>query len=210
MIPVAPVPEPDGFDARCRQPGHRWQRGNPDAERPRPLWIPFTTDLAEGFGDLCGYCALLDPTGGTVDHYLSAKARPDLAYEWSNLRFANQAMNASKKNADHLVLDPYEVGNGWFEIMLPSLQLRATDRVPSELRARAEFTLDRLGLRDGERVIRARRQWYSLYQEGELTLDGLRRCAPLIADAVSRGLGVAASRANRPAGSTRSRVPPRS
>ena len=186
MISVTPVTEPASFDTRCRQPGLNWQRANPTARRPKPLWQAFTADLAEGFGDLCGYCAMLDPTGGTVDHYLSVRARPDLVYEWANFRFANQAMNACKKNADKQVLDPFEVGDGWFEVLLPSLQLRVTDAVPPTLRSKAEFTLDRLGLRDGERVIRARRQWYALYQEGELTLQGLSRCAPLIAEAVRR------------------------
>lgn len=203
MIPVAAAAEPDEFDARCRQPGRRWQRANPAAKRPKALRAPFIADLADGFDNLCGYCALLDPTGGTVDHYLSVTARPDLAYEWSNFRFANQAMNASKKNADAQVLDPYEVGVGWFEVILPSLQLQLTSRVPPALRAKAEFTLERLGLRDGERVIRARRQWYALYQDGDLTLDGLRQCAPLIADAVSRATTAAVPRGARRARTAR-------
>ena len=203
MISVAVVSEPDEFDTQCRSPGRKWQRANPVSKRPKPLWLRFTADLADGFHNLCGYCALLDPTGGTVDHYLSIKARPELAYEWANFRFANQAMNASKKNADDQVLDPYEVGDGWFEVILPSLQLQLTSRVPHALRAKAEFTLERLGLRDGERVIRARRQWYALYQAGELTLDGLRLCAPLIADAVSRTLVTIPLRKTRRAASAR-------
>jgi len=69
---------------------------------------------------------------------------------------------------------------------LPSLQLRATDQVPARLRAKAANTLKRLGLADGERVIRWRRSWYEQYQRGGLTLDGLRAYAPLIADAVER------------------------
>jgi hypothetical protein len=64
--------------------------------------------------------------------------------------------------------------------------MRPTNKVPARLRAKAAHTLQRLGLADGERVIRWRRSWYELYQRGELTLDGLRACAPLIADAVER------------------------
>ena len=119
-----------------------------------------------------------------MDHFLSVKSRPDLTYEWSNYRFAAHELNACKKNADAAVLDPYEVGAGWFEIRLPSLQLLATDLVPKALRAKAEYTLVRLGLRDGERVLRARRRWLELYEKGELTFEGLLRCAPLIAQAV--------------------------
>lgn len=129
---------------------------------------------------------MADFTGGSVDHFLSVKARPDLAYEWANYRFATQSMNACKKTADSAILDPYEVGNGWFEVILPSMQLKLTDLVPPKLRSKAEFTIERLGLRDGERVVRARRAWYAAYVEGCLTLDGLRQFAPLVADAAAR------------------------
>ena len=85
------------------------------------------------------------------------------------------------------MLDPHEVEDGWFEIELPSLQLRLTDRVPAELRAKAEFTLRRLHLGDDERIVRQRSEWYRMYLDGELNLDGLRKKAPLIAQAVKRG-----------------------
>lgn len=127
---------------------------------------------------------MYDHTGGTVDHFLSFKHHRDLAYEWRNYRFASGPLNASKRDADDAVLDPFEVGAGWFEIILPSLQMRVTDVVPADYRAKAEFTLKRLKLRDGERVIRWRRSWYRMYTNGQLTLDGLRTVAPLLAAAV--------------------------
>ena len=125
-----------------------------------------------------------DPTGGTVDHFSSFKRHHQLAYEWNNYRFASGPLNASKRDADDAVLDPFEVGAGWFEIILPSLQLRVTEAVPAANRAKAEFTLKRLNLRDGERVIRWRRSWYRMYTRGQLTLDGLRTVSPLLAAAV--------------------------
>lgn len=186
MIPVKCVVEPAEFDQAVRQPGQAWLKETPTADRPKPLWLDFIGPLEAGFESLCGYAAMLDPTGGTVDHFLSYKTRPDLAYEWGNYRFASATLNASKKNADDTVLDPYEVGAGWFEIILPSLQLRVTDAVPESCRPKADYTLKRLKLQDGERVIRWRRQWYEMYQTGKLTLEGLRRVAPLIAVAVER------------------------
>jgi len=186
MIPIARVPEPKSFDTKVRKPGRKWSKVNPKAARPKPLWEYCIQPLRDGFGDLCGYAAMLDATGGTVDHYLSYKNHPQLAYEWSNYRFASAALNASKKNADNSVLDPYEVGAGWFEILLPSLQMRTTNVVPAELREKAEFTLRRLNLRDGERIVRWRQKWHAMYVSGKLSLDGLRTVAPLIADAVER------------------------
>lgn len=184
MIPVAKVKKPRGFDAKVKVPGDAWLVKNPTAKRPPALWASYTAPLAEGFGNLCGYAAMYDHTCGTVDHFRSFKHHRELAYEWSNYRFASGPLNASKRDADDAVLDPFEVGAGWFEVLLPSLQLRVTDAVPAAYRAKAEFTLTRLKLRDGERVIRWRRSWYRMYTSGQLTLDGLRTVAPLLAAAV--------------------------
>ena len=184
MIPVRRVKKPRGFDAKVKVPGDTWLASNPAAARPPALWAPYTAELSEGFGNLCGYAAMHDPTGGTVDHFFSFKRHRQLAYEWNNYRFASGPLNASKRDADDAVLDPFEVGAGWFEIILPSLQLRVTEAVPAANRAKAEFTLKRLNLRDGERVIRWRRSWYRMYTRGQLTLDGLRTVAPLLAAAV--------------------------
>jgi hypothetical protein len=139
-----------------------------------------------GFRTLCGYAAMRVPAGGTVDHYLSIHNHRHLAYEWSNYRFASSTMNSIKQAADAAVLDPYEVGDDWFEIILPSLQMRVTGRVPPEYRARAEATLSRLRLQDDERIIQWRQSWYDMYLAGELNLDGLQRVAPQIAAAVRR------------------------
>lgn len=185
MIRFERVPEPPTFDQKARKPGRQWLQDHPDARRPRDYWTPFKPDLADGFHDLCGYSAMWIPNG-TVDHYLSFRAERRLAYEWDNYRYAAGWVNSSKQNADDLVLDPYEVQDGWFEVLLPSLQLTVTDATPPELRARAEFTVERLHLREDERILRQRREWYRMYQEGELSLRALRRKAPLIARAVER------------------------
>lgn len=126
---------------------------------------------------------------GSVDHFRSWKAirasEPRLAFEWSNFRFAAQWINAVKQDSDD-VLDPFEVEDDWFEISLPSLQLVATDRIPQPMRAKAEVTLVRLRLRDDERVISQRRAWLRLHESGDLSLEGLRQKAPLIARAVEK------------------------
>jgi hypothetical protein len=186
MIPVKRVREPQDFKAKVKVPGDAWRKANPSAVRPKAFWAPYTHKLAAGFEHRCGYAAMFDPTGGTVDHYLSLKNRPDLAYEWSNYRFVSGPLNSSKQNADRAVLDPYEVDQGWFEIILPSLQLRVTSVVPGALKEKAEYTLRRLQLQDGERVIRWRKSWYDMYQQGKLSLEGLQWVAPLIAVAVQR------------------------
>lgn len=185
MIHFKQPPEPPDFDQRCRKPGNQWLASHPAANRPKDYWTLFKKPLADGFADLCGYSVMYTPNG-TVDHYLSCKNYPDLAYEWSNYRFCAEWMNKSKQNEDDAVLDPFEVQDGWFEILLPSLQMVVTDKVPAHLRQKAQHTLIRLHLRDDERVIRQRREWFRMYQDGELTLEGLSKKAPLIAAAVKK------------------------
>lgn len=200
MIRFAAPPEPAGFDRKCRRAGKKWLREHPDVARPRDYWSPFKPDLATGFRDLCAYSAMFEPVG-TVEHFRSVETHRELAYEWSNYRFAAAWINSSKQDAE--VLDPFEVGRDWFEVLLPSLQLVLTDKVPARHRALAGYTLERLNLRDDERVIRQRQGWYRMYQEGELTLVGLRKKAPLIARAVQKARRKAAGNSS---GSTRKRT----
>jgi hypothetical protein len=187
MIPFDPPDEPPTFDEKARKPGTAWLDQHPQNTHPRPkdFWTPFLPALAAGFGELCAYTAIHEPVG-TVDHYLSCTRHRDQSYEWRNYRFACHKVNAKKGDLDVELLDPFEVQDGWFEIQLPSLQLVLTAAVPARRRARAEFTLRRLGLRDEEWAIRQRRAWYALYQSGHLSLDGLEHHAPLIARAVRR------------------------
>jgi hypothetical protein len=183
VIHFDPVPEPPEFDAQVRQPGNAWLREHPRATRPRDFWSPFKAHLAAGFRQLCGYSVMFEPVG-TVDHYLSWQHYPEQTYEWANFRFVSGWINSSKQAIDDQVLDPFLVEDGWFAILLPSLQLVITDAVPANERARAEFTLQRLHLRDDERIIRQRQVWYQSYLEGKLSFEGLTQFAPLIAQAV--------------------------
>lgn len=186
MLKFNPPPEPSDFDAQVRQTGNNWLAKNTNTKkRPKDFWSKFKIHLADGFGSVCAYTAMFEPVG-TVDHYLCCQNHRHLAYEWSNYRFASAWINSSKGTLDDKVLDPFLLEDDWFEILLPSLQLVLTDAVPPEERSRAEFTLQRLHLRDDERVIRQRQQWYQLYLDGEITLTGLERKAPLIARAIKK------------------------
>jgi len=192
MIYVDPahLNEPKEFNAKCRQKGTKWLAENPKAKRkgnkrPKDFWTAFKPQLADAFRQLCAYSAMYEPVG-TVDHFDPVDAAEEKAYDWSNYRFASGWINSSKQKSVE-VLDPLLVQDGWFEVLLPSLQLvLAPEKVPEPLRAQAENSIIRLHLRDDERVLRQRRRWYQLFQDGELTLEGLRKNAPLIAAAVDK------------------------
>ncbi len=188
MIPCTLKDEPPRFDQRCRKRGRAWLAENPDYDRPYDYWSEFEGELRTAFGGMCAYCAMRIMKG-QVDHFrpvalLKEEKRHELAYEWSNLRYAEGVLNEKKWR--HMILDPFDVQDGWFEIELPSLHLRATNLIPEDLRELAEFTIHKLGLRDSEIVIRYRREWFAMYQAGELSIEGLRRVAPQMADAVER------------------------
>lgn len=185
MIGCKCAPKPAGFAERVEKPGKRWLAAN-STGRPPNLWSPFKLQLADAFRDLCAYSAMYDPVA-TVDHFVSVREDRHRAYDWRNYRYCAGWLNAAKQDlASKDLLDPFAVEDGWFEILLPSLQLVATDAVPRKHRARAAAMLQRLHLRDDERVLRQRREWLRMYEEGELSLDGLARKAPLIASAVAK------------------------
>ena len=185
MIRFEPVAEPAEFQEKARAPGTAWLAAHPDAERPRDYWTPFKKSLAQGFRDLCAYSAMYESVG-TVDHYISWNEDKSRAYEWENYRYCAAWINSSKTNTPAAcLLDPFEIEDGWFELHLPSLQLRVSDTVPDQFRERAEYVLNRLHLSNDERVMRQRSEWFRMYQSGELTLDGLGRKAPLIAAAIA-------------------------
>lgn len=187
MIPVPnPIDEPEDFNKKCREKGAEWVAAHPDKSRPTDLWSTFKPELAKGFSDRCAIAAMWIPDG-TVDHFVSCNEDMLLAYEWSNYRYMAGWLNSSKnkkKAAD--LLDPFHVGEGWFEIALPSLQLMLTDKIPAAFQKRAENTLNDLPIRDDERLLRTRREWLRMYEDGELSLEGLRKKAPLIANAVEK------------------------
>jgi len=189
VIRFSRFPEPSAFDTRCRRRGRDWLVGRGSQELP-DYWSEFRHDLREGFGRLCAYCAMHIPAGlEQVDHYVGIRENPALAYEWDNFRSSQAIVNQRKgfrRAGEPHVLDPFEVEDGWFELLLPSLQLVLTDQVPPETRERAEFTLRRLRLRDNEQIIRQRREWLALYEEGKLSIQGLEEMAPLIARAVKK------------------------
>jgi hypothetical protein len=191
MIPVAnPIPEPADFDAECRKKGQGWI----DARRLENLalkssefpsyWGNYEGELAAAFRQRCGWWAMWI-SDGEVDHYLSKKNRPDLAYEWSNYRYIAGSVNGSKGNHDDKVLDPFEIQEDWFEVLLPSMQLIITDQIPEELRVKANFTITQLHLDDGKKVVRCRQRWYESYKNG-MPLTELEKYAPLIANAVKK------------------------
>lgn len=187
MIPVLnPIDEPKDFDKKCRKKGLAWLAKNPDAKRPYSYWRAFNSDLRKGFSERCAFQGL-HITSGTVDHYESWHENKSLAYEWSNFRYVEGWLNSAKTNKSvEGLVDPFENCGGWFEILLPSLQMIVSEDVSPENQERAERTLTDFCLRDDERAIQTRRSYMRMYEEGKLTLEGLDEWFPLLAKAIRK------------------------
>jgi hypothetical protein len=187
MLRCYRAPEPEDFDKQVRQPGQRWL-ANHSSTNYEDYWSRCKQQLADVFQRRCGYTAMkIAPrTDGTIDHYLSKKNRPDLIYEWSNYRYSTRHVNSCKGTYDDRILDPFEVEDDWFEVQTPDLQLVLTDRVPPELREKAEFTLRQLQLQNSEWIMEQRADYYDAYWDGEMTLSRIEKEAPLVARAIVR------------------------
>ncbi len=186
MIHVdSPIPEPDDFETDCRQKGNDWLARNPGASTSKypSYWREFSAQLERGFTGRCGYQAIIMPEG-TVDHFISKKTDQFLTYEWSNYRYCGSAFNSAKQNHDDQVPDPFEVKDDWFEVILPSCQLIATDQLPASMEAKAEIIIDTPGLLNSEKARRNRLNRYREYLDGNIDLDSLKYYAPQVGAAV--------------------------
>ena len=189
MIRVEPTDEPASFDDRCRQRGKAWIASHTSWTRLPDYWTEFRPNLRAAFEERCAYLGLWIASG-TVDHFRSQAGADgtSLAYEWSNYRYSEHGVNSAKKPAwDGRILDPFEVQDAWFEVHLPSCLLRLVEaNVPHCLLERARFTVEKLRLDQGEDIVALRREWLRMHEDEGLSLDGLRRKAPLVARAVER------------------------
>lgn len=197
MIPVEPAEEPPEFEQCTRVPGRAWLQAKDYLHRKRPenYWSWCEEPLREVFHERCGWLAMYI-ADGHVEHFVSwnecKQDRPELAYEWSNYRYILPRLNSRKGTRTDL-LDPFEVRPGWFRVELPSLLLVCTSAIPEGLRARAQRTIDELGLvglGDG-RVRRLRSGWLQGYRSTRLSLAGLQEVAPLVGEAVAQLLSTA-------------------
>jgi hypothetical protein len=193
VIRVERAAEPPDFDVRVRRPGQAWLARSDTTGTPG-YWRRAARDLRKAFKDRCGYTAMWLSSPGTADHFVSRDEDRSRAYEWGNFRYASAWINSSKSAlCSDQVLDPFEVGDDWFEIILPSCQMIMTERCPAEYRERARNMLVRLRLGHDEDIVSYRQEWYEMYCEGELTLEGLARKAPLLARAIRKREAAAAS-----------------
>jgi hypothetical protein len=179
-------PEPARFNADVRLKGLQWLANHPNpVGRPCAYWRLVKSDLRKAFNSLCGF-SLMHEMRGTVDHFISWKNNRNLAYEWTNYRFASGVVNSSKQNADEAVWDPFEIEFEWLDIHLPSMIMMVRDDAPPDKKGILQDTLDRLPISDEDDVIDYRAEYYNAYKDHDINLAWLERKVPVLANSIRR------------------------
>lgn len=159
-------------------------KSNRDAENAEPLWRKYREQTIERFEEMCCYTAVWVPNGD-ADHFVAwARVRgtpqAHLAYQWANIRYADGWINKSKGSA--IFPDPFVVQDDWFELRLPSLELHATGKHPPAEHDAIQNLLKRV--QKGTNVMRTRRKYFRMYQEGKHTIEAVDELAPLLGRAL--------------------------
>jgi hypothetical protein len=189
MIHVEPQPEPDKFDKLVRQPGRKFlsQCPKPKGNQWRPFWKKIAPDLQSAYGSICSYsCHFIQYDTGwrTVEHFKPKDDYPSDAYEWSNYRLVCGVLNGRK--GKRIVLDPFEIGDGWFVMDFPSLLVKPAQNLDEARKRAVSSSCEILGLNDEGSCMNSRQQYVKDYCKGEITFDYLRRNAPFIAAELQR------------------------
>jgi hypothetical protein len=157
----------------------------PSKEFPT-YWIEALDDLMEAYDRICAYSCFRvhEITGArSVDHFAAKSLAWDKVYEWSNYRLVCSRLNA-RKNDFGDVLDPFEIGDGWFELELVGFQVVPAADLDDKTRDRVQETIDRLTLNDfmfrRERERDAEKYWerdslQTLEEESPFVAKELRR-----------------------------------
>lgn len=186
MIAVRPQPEPADFKAKVEERGEQWLARHTHGRLPS-YWRECQRSLADAFTRRCAYSARCIDYEGEVDHFVSLAEDRSLAYRWTNYRYCDPRINKLKRNLGSAsLLDPFVVEDDWFAVGDPDLRLHVTDRCPPELRGRAEYTLRRLKLDDGDSAVRGRRLWVERYEAGAASIELIEEMAPLVARMLRR------------------------
>jgi hypothetical protein len=156
--------------------------------RDYPYWTRAIPALHRAYRGYCAYLAryieLVETP--TTDHFVALhdSTDPMLAYTWSNYRLAHHLVN-SVKSAIPDVLDPFEIGEGWFAIDFGTFETAIGPKAPSEQRSAIQRTITALRL-DGRELAITRGRAAERYWSRRLLLKSLEDDEPFLASELRR------------------------
>jgi hypothetical protein len=212
VIRLTIAPEPAAFTEKVRKPGenalallagkplpHK-REGRPIEATKKvggnsvgktiddfPYWQDCLDELHDAYKGICAYYGFRveKATLPHVDHFV---AKHDLgqalAYEWSNYRLVCGYANTCK-NEHPDVLDPASIQDGWFQLDVDTLDVRADPALDESLRREIEATIDRLKLGEG-RALEVRRNAMEHFRSGRVQFAFLEKDHPFLAKELAR------------------------
>lgn len=190
MYKINRIAEPANFNTQVRQPGVAFlaQTPNPTYKQwiSKNYWSTVSKELYEGSGGICAYSGCLIPYvvgTPTIDHQRPKDIYPALAYEWDNYILAALLPNSLKRK--HLVLDPRKIGDDWFELNIPTLEVEPNTNKSPRIVKWVEETIKHLKLND-KRYIVMRQNNISPFIHGNWDYDYLLIASPFIAKELTR------------------------
>lgn len=191
MIHIDPQPEPPHFDARVRTRGMKFLARHPNPTKNQwkshDYWTEVLESLYTEYKGICAYsCHWIAPDTGsrTVEHFHPKSKFPPMAYEWSNYRLVCLTLNRQK--GIQPLLDPFEIGDGWFIIDFPSLLVKPSSEINVELQKKVSDTIAILGLNDEGTCMKNRLRYVRDYCEYLINFQFMRRDAPFLARELHR------------------------
>jgi hypothetical protein len=161
--------------------------------RDHPHWTRAMPALHRAYRGYCAYLAryieLVETP--TTDHCIALRnaVDPMLAYTWSNYRLAHAWVNGVK-SAIPDVLDPFEIGEGWFAIDFGTFETVIGDKAPAEQRGAIQHTITALKLDSRElaatRERAAVRYWSPPRGQRPLPFWSLEQDEPFLASELRR------------------------
>ena len=189
MIRIERKAEPSDFDAKVRRPGLSYLQGLAAGEKPswvrHSYWRKAKADMINAYKGICAYacCEITPSSSAEIDHFHPKSRYQNEAYEWQNLRLCSS--NINKKKRDHDVLDPFDVRDRTFGIVLATGSMVKLNKYDSAYEALCDKTIKVLGLNEHE-YIKTRNDILDDYLRGEISISKLQKCNPFVYSEVQR------------------------
>ncbi len=189
MIRIKRKAEPADFDAKVRRPGLSYLKGLAAGEKPswagHSDWRKAKKDMIDAYDGICAYacCEITPSSSAEIDHFRPKSRYRQEAYEWGNLRLCSS--NINKKKGDQNVLDPFDVRDLTFGIVLATGRMVKLKKYDPAYEALCDKTVKVLGLNEYE-YARMRYDILDDYLRGEITSSNLKKRNPFVYSEVQR------------------------
>ena len=184
-------PEPFDFDEKVRSRGMLFLDTISDLNKiewkGREYWRNCLPILRDQHSGICNYCATWIPysTGShSVDHFRPKNIFPELAYEWTNFRYASSRFNSRKGIKE--IIDPVDIKPNDFTIDFSTMFIEPGVNTSASRYVLIEQTIEILRLNSDEDLIEERFEYYINYRSGEFSIEYLQRVSPFIAEELAR------------------------